>query len=281
MKSNKLIISAALTGAMTKKELCPNLPTTPRAIAEDVVSCAKAGAAIVHIHVRNEEQQFTMETSYFEDAMAEIKKACLAENVDVIINLTTSNGPGTDEIRIAHLKKLLPEMCSYNAGTLNWGTAVFENSPAFLDKLGLAVQELDIKPEVEIFDASMIGNAKRLIKRGILKEPVHFQFVLGIDGGLEGTIESVDYLSRKIPEGSTWSITGIGKTHMTCMLAGLAAGCDGLRVGLEDNIYFSHGVKATNVMLVQRAKELTELAGREVATAEEAREILGIKRRSF
>ena len=281
MKSNKLIISAALTGAMTPKAACPNLPVTPEDIAADVVSCVKAGAAAVHIHVRDENHRFTMETQRFADVFQAIKEACIAENLDVIVNLTTSNGPGTDEIRLAHLQQLRPEMCSYDAGTLNWGSAIFENSPQFLEKLGSATKELDIKPEIEIFDASMIGNAVRLIKRGFLKAPAHFQFVLGAEGGLDGNIDSVNFLLPKLPEGSTWSITGIGRTHMPCMLAGLAAGCDGLRVGLEDNIYYEKGKLATNAQLVERAVKIATLAGREIATAAEAREILGINRKSW
>lgn len=279
--SNKLIITAALTGAMTSKDATPYIPLTPEAIAEDVVACAKAGAAIVHIHVRDEQARFTMKTRYFEDAFVAIREACIRENVDVIVNLTTSNGPGTDEERLAHLELLRPEMCSYDAGTLNWGMEIFENSPQFLNKLGLKVQELDIKPEVEVFDASMIGNAIRLIKSGILRAPCHFQFVLGVPGGLDGTIDSVNFLLPKLPEGSTWSITGIGKTHIPMLYAGLAAGCTGVRVGLEDNIMLGRGNLVTNAALVEHAVQVARLAGREPATAAEAREILGLTRKSW
>ncbi len=278
-KSNKVIISAALTGAMTPKSSCPNLPVTAEEIAADAVACAKAGASVVHIHVRNEQYQFTMETQYFADAVEAIRTACKRENIDLLVNLTTSNGPGTDEIRLAHLEALRPEMCSYDAGTLNWGEVIFENSPVFLKKLGQKTQELDIKPEIEIFDASMIGNAVRLIKGGYLKEPCHFQFIMGVPGGLDGTIDSLNFMLPKLPAGSTWSISGIGKCHMPMMLAGLAAGCDGLRVGLEDNIMLAKGLLATNEQLVARAAALIRLSGREVATPAEAREILGITRK--
>ena len=278
--SNKVIISAALTGAMTAKDRCPNLPVTPREIAEDVVKCVKAGAAVVHIYVRDEENRFTMDTDTFEAVFRAVKEACIREGVDVIVNLTTSNGPGSDEIRLAHLDRLRPEMCSFDAGTLNWGNTIFENSPGFLEKLGKAVQEWNIKPEVEIFDAGMIQNAASLVKRGFLKEPVHYQFIMN-GPGLEGTIENLAFLLRKIPEGSTWSVSGIGKSHIPMMLAGLAAGANGLRVGLEDNIMFSDTEKATNELLVRRAAELCRIAGREPATAEEARKILGITRKSW
>jgi len=279
-KSNRVILCAALTGAMTPKAVCPAIPVTPEEIAADAVACAKAGASVVHIHVRDEQYNFTMETRRFADAFEAVKEACLKEHLDLIVNLTTSNGPGTDDIRLAHLQQLRPEMCSFDAGTLNWGTTVFENSPCFLDKLGAETQKLDIKPEIEIFDASMIKNAKDLMKKGLLKAPCHFQFIM--DGpGLDGDIGNLAFLLSKLPEGSTWSISGIGKAHMPMMLAGLAAGADGLRVGLEDNIMMSKGVKATNAQLVERAAALCRLAGREVATAAEAREILGITRRSW
>lgn len=281
MSTDKLIISACLTGAMTPKAACPNLPVTPEEIAADTVACVKAGASIVHIHVRNEQHQFTMETQYFVDAVNAVRDTCRREELDVIINLTTSNGPGTDEIRLAHLEQIRPEMCSYDAGTLNWGEEIFANSPVFLKKLGRKTQELDIKPEIEIFDASMIGNAVRLIKAGYLTPPCHFQFITGVPGGLDGTIDSLNFMLPKLPEGSTWSISGIGKAHMPMMLAGLAAGCTGLRVGLEDNIYLAKGQPATNEQLVARAAQLARLAGREVATAAEARQILGIRRTTF
>lgn len=281
MAENKLILSACLTGAMTPKEICPNLPITPEEIAADAVACIKAGASIIHIHVRDKDARFTMETEYFVQAVDAVKAACQREGLDVIINLTTSNGPGTDEIRLAHLEKIRPEMCSYDAGTLNWGDVIFENSPVFLKKLGKKTQELDIKPEIEIFDGSMIGNAIRLIQSGHLAAPCHFQFIMGVPGGLDGTIDSLNFMLPKLPAGSTWSISGIGKTHMPMMLAGLAAGCTGLRVGLEDNIMLRKGKMATNEQLVRRAAELARLAGREIATAAEARQILGIKRTTW
>ena len=281
-KSNKVIITAALTGAGTQRSVAPSVPITAKEIAADAVACAKAGAAIIHIHVRDEKEIGTMDTEQFKKAFYAVKEACLKENVDVIINLTTSGGRADWATRMAHLKVLKPEMCSFDAGTMNWANSyIFDNDPQFLKELGTLTQSLDIKPEIELFDASMIGNAKYYIENGFLKTPCHFQFVLNVAGGLDGSLDSLNFLLPKLPEGSTWSITGIGKSHMPMLLAGLAAGADCLRVGLEDNIFFSKGQLATNVQLVERAVAIAKLAGREIATAAQAREILGIKRKSW
>lgn len=281
---NKLIISAALTGAGTSREAAPTVPLFADEIAEQVVEVAKAGAAAVHIHVREDNGWPTMSTEKFTDAFVAIKKAVEAAGVDVVINLTTSGSSKMEpyDLRVAHLIKLHPEMCSYDSGTFNWNNnGVFVNDPGFLEVLSQTVVEHGIKPEIEIFDNGMIGNAIHYIKKYNILTPCHFQFVLGVGGGADGTTKNLVFLRDLLPEGSTWSVTGIGKTHMDMMLAGLSLGCDGLRVGLEDNLYLSRGVKATNVQLVERAVALAKLAGREIATAEEARQILGITRHSL
>lgn len=277
---NKLIITCALSGAGITKDAAPTVPLTPDEIATEVVRVAKAGAAIAHIHVRDKDGKNTMLTEVWIETFTKVKAAMAEAGVDIILNLTSSGGKFPLEMRLAHLKALKPEMCSYDPGTMNWAnTYVFSNPPEFLEQLGTLTRELDIKPELEIFDGSMIGNAMHYIKNGYLKTPCHFQFVLGVPGGLDGNINNLAFLRPMLPEGSTWSITGIGKTHMSMMLAGLAAGCDGLRVGLEDNVLMKKGEIATNVKLVERAIELGKLAGREIATAQEAREILGITRK--
>jgi len=273
----KLIITAAICGAGTTKEQTPYVPITPDEIAADVVACAKAGAAIAHIHVRDENGKNSMATERFVEVVEKIRKAIADAGLDIVLNLTTSGSAWPEDVRMAHLPVLKPEMCSYDPCSLNWANSyVFLNTPAFLEKLGYLTQELQIKPEVEIFDAGNMGSIQYYLKKGVLKAPLHCQFVLGVPAGMPGNLESLAYLLPKLPEGSTWSITGIGKAHMPMMLAGLAAECDGLRVGLEDNIYLEKGVLATNEQLVKRAVELGKAAGREIATAQEAREILGL-----
>ena len=275
--AKKLIVTAALVGAGTTRAQTPHVPLTADEIAADVVACAKAGAAIAHLHVRDENGKNSMEPELFISVVKTVRQALAAANVDVVLNLTTSGSVWPEDKRVGHLATLLPEMCSYDPGTMNWANSyVFLNEPKFLEELGTLTQKLGVKPELEIFDAGMIGNVEYYLKKGFLKTPCHCQFVLDVPGGMPGTIESLAYLLPKIPPGSTWSITGIGKACMPMMLAGLAAGADGLRVGLEDNIFLEKGVLATNVQLVERAVYLSKAAGREIATPAEAREMLGL-----
>ena len=253
----KLIITAALCGAGTTKKQTPCVPITPEEIAADAVACAKAGAAVIHIHVRDENGVNSMDTKRFCQVVDLVREECGKAGVDPVLNLTTSGSKWPEDIRRAHLPILMPEMCSYDPGTLNWANSyIFLNTPPFLERLGLLTQELDIKPEIEIFDAGMLGNVDYYLKKGVLKAPLHYQLVLDVPGGMPGNIDSINHLVSKLPEGSTWSITGIGKAHMPCMLAGLAAGCDNLRVGLEDNVFMKKGEYATNAQLVERAVKI-------------------------
>ena len=275
----KIVITAALCGAGTTKEQTPYVPITPEEIAADAVACVKVGASVIHIHIRDKEGKNTMETDRWIEVVTKVREALAAENLDAVLNLTSSGSKFPEEMRLAHLPILKPEMCSYDPGTMNWANSyVFLNTPSFLEKLGELTIKEEIKPELEIFDGGMIGNVEYYLKKGFLKEPLHYQLVLNVSGGMKGNIENINYIVSKLRPGSTWSISGIGASHMACMLGGLAAGCTGLRVGLEDNIYMEKGVLATNAQLVERACRLAELAGREIATAAEAREILGLKK---
>lgn len=279
-KSNKVVLTVALCGNGTTKAMNPNVPEQPDELVRDIVACARAGAAIAHIHVRDRDGKAAMDTAIFKEVCDKAREACGKEGLDICLNLTTSGSRFTWEERMAHLKACQPELCTFDPCTMNWGNSfVFLNEPKFLEQLGHLAQELDIKPELEIFDCGHLHNLDYFVKNGILKAPLHLQFMLGVTGAMPGTVESLGYMLPLMPEGCTWSISGIGKAHMPMMLAGLAAGCDGLRVGLEDNLYLSRGVKATNVQLVERAVKLIELSGREVATAAEARDILGLTKK--
>ena len=275
MEQKKIVLTVALTGGQTRKDRAPALPLTPEEIAADVVACARAGAAICHIHVRDENMIGTMDLDVFTTVYNTIQKAIKEAGVDVIINLTTSGGAASDDQRMAHLIKLQPEMCSYDAGSINWyNDHIFINSPTFLKKLGTVTKTYKVKPEIEIFDTHMIKIATRYMNEGYLEGPLHFQFVLGTYGGMDATVENLVALKSHMPAESTFSVVGVGAASVPMMMAALAMGADGIRVGLEDNIYMSKGVPATNVMQAQRAAELIRLAGAEVATAAEARKLL-------
>lgn len=290
-KTNKLIISACLCGAGTKKSQAPTVPYTPEEISDQAIACAKAGASVVHIHVREDKMvdgkleigYKSMSLEKFTQTVELIRKKSAEQGVDVVINLTTSGGEYEDYKRLQHLGALLPEMCSFDPNTLNWSNSyIFENSPRFLNQLAQEVVKYDIKPEFEVFDTGHIDSVMYYVNKWNIPKPPHIQFIMGVGGSMPGTTENLAFLVSKLPAGATWSVSGIGKCHMPMMLAGLALGCDGLRVGLEDNIVYSRNpdgskVIATNVMLVERAVELAKLAGREIATAAEAREILGTR----
>lgn len=276
--SNKIIITAALTGAVTPKDLNEYIPITPEEIAEDAYKCWQAGAAIVHLHMRDDNGKGSMEIARFKKAIELLRahKEC-----DVVICCTSSGTyyPISSEERMAHFKAIPEiEMGSYDVGTFNWGCdVVFENSPQFLKELARCYQEYEVKAEVEIFDMGMLGNAKHYLKTGVLEAPLYCQFVLGVLGGMEATVDNLQYLARHMPEGSKWSAFGVGKDHLPIMYAALALGADGIRVGLEDNVMYSKGVKASNVMLVERAVRVVKEFGKDIATPAEAREMLNIR----
>ena len=286
-KTNKVIIQVCVCGAGTKKENAPTVPYTADEIAEQTIACAKAGASIVHIHVREDKEVAgkmeigykSMALSQFTAAVERIREESVKAGVDIIINLTTSGGEYEDYKRLQHLGALRPEMCSFDPNTLNWNNAyIFENHPRFLNYLAQEVVKYDVKPEFEIFDTGHIDSSMFYLEKHGIPKPPHMQFIMGVGGSMPGTADGLAFMVGKLPPGATWSVSGIGRTHMAMMLAGLSLGCDGLRVGLEDNIYYSRGVIATNLQLVERAVELAKLTGREIATADEARDILGITR---
>ncbi|MGN0658106.1 MAG: 3-keto-5-aminohexanoate cleavage protein [Emergencia sp.] len=276
---DKVIITAALTGGATPKELNENLPMTPEEIAEDAYRCWKAGAAVVHLHMRNEDGSGSADPEKFRRTIELIRSH---EDCDVIINCTNIAHLGPDlttEQRLAPFREVPGiEMGSFDAGTINWGcSASFSNPPALLDDLSRLYQEKGIVPEQEIFDTGMIGNCEYYAKKGQLPTPMYFQFVLGVLGGGPATVENLTHLVHMLPEGSLWSAFGIGKSHLPIMYTALALGADGIRVGLEDNVMYSRDVKATNLMLVERAVRVVREFNKEPATPAETREILGIR----
>ena len=278
---NKVIITAAVTGAWPKKENNPNVPMTPQEIADDVYACWKAGAAVAHLHMRDDEGNGTMDTAKFEETVNLIHTKY--PDCDIVLNLTTSGDiHADDEIRVAHVKKLKPEMASYDCGSMNWlNSGLFLNTPKFLTDCGLLFQELGVKPEIEAFDPGMIGNAAYYIKKGVLKTPVHFQFCMGCANGIAGSMKNLIFMKETADElvgkgNYTWSCFGVGHSAMEMLYGAVALG-GGIRVGMEDNVMYAKGQLAeSNVQFVERAVRVIKEYGKEVATPDEARQILGL-----
>ena len=278
---NKVIITAAVTGAWPKKENNPNVPMTPQEIADDVYACWKAGAAVAHLHMRDDEGNGTMDTAKFEETVNLIHTKY--PDCDIVLNLTTSGDiHADDEIRVAHVKKLKPEMASYDCGSMNWlNSGLFLNTPKFLTDCGLLFQELGVKPEIEAFDPGMIGNAAYYIKKGVLKTPVHFQFCMGCANGIAGSMKNLIFMKETADElvgkgNYTWSCFGVGHSAMEMLYGAVALG-GGIRVGMEDNVMYAKGQLAeSNVQFVERAARVIREYGNEVATPAEAREMLGL-----
>ena len=279
--AKKTIITAAVTGAWPKKENNPNVPMTPQEIADDVYACWKAGAAIAHLHMRDDEGNGTMDTAKFEETVNLIHTKY--PDCDIILNLTTSGDiHADDELRVAHVKKLKPEMASYDCGSMNWlNSGLFLNTPKFLTDCGLLFQELGVKPEIEAFDPGMIGNAAYYIKKGVLKTPVHFQFCMGCANGIAGSMKNLIFMKETADElvgkgNYTWSCFGVGHSAMEMLYGAVALGGN-IRVGMEDNVMYAKGQLAeSNVQFIERAVRVIKEYGKEVATPDEARQILGL-----
>ena len=224
---NKVIITAAVTGAWPKKENNPNVPLTPQEIADDVYQCWQAGAAVAHLHMRDDEGNGTMSADKFRETVQTIKTKY--PDCDIVLNLTTSGDlHATEETRQLHLKELKPEMASYDCGSMNWmNSGLFLNPPKFLEELGTLMQELNIKPEIEAFDPGMIANAAYYLKKGVLKAPLHFQMCMGCANGIPGSVKNLVFMKETMDTlcpGSTWSAFGVGHSAMEIMYATIALG---------------------------------------------------------
>ena len=277
----KTIITVAPTGAWPKKENNPNVPMTPSEIADDVYACWKVGAAVAHLHMRDDEGNGTMSADKFRETVTILRERY--PDCDIVLNLTTSGDlQATEETRQAHLKELRPEMASFDCGSMNWlNSSLFLNPPSFLEELGANMQEWGVKPEIEAFDPGMIANAAYYLKKGVLKAPLHFQFCMGCANGIPGSLKNLLFMKETMDSlcpGSTWSCFGVGRSAMEVMMAGIALGGH-IRVGMEDNVMYSRGVLAeSNAQFVARAARIVTEYGNEVATPDDAREILGLKK---
>jgi len=272
----KIIVTVAVTGSRPTKEMNPTVPYSPKEIIEAAAECYKAGAAIVHVHVRDPETgRPDYRIELFKEALDGIREQC-----DMIVNLTTSGlfMRETDVIpqRLRPVS-LKPDLCSFDLGSLNFQDRVFLNPPEWAETAAKYMQQQGVKPEIEVFDVGHIYQALDLIQRGLIDDPPYFQLCMGVKWGMEASPENLLFMKSKLPSNARWSVLGVGKDQLPMITMGILLGGN-IRVGFEDNIYLRRGVLASsNAQMVEMAVDLAERLGREVATPAEARKILGLK----
>ncbi len=291
MADNKIIITAALTGGAQTSDKNPAVPVTPEELAMSAIGAREAGAAIVHIHVKDAETKAgSMDPALYRETVERIR----ASGSDVIINLTTGPGamfvPGDDdpadgtakstfvrpEIRVRHVEELRPEICSLDVVTMNRPDRVFMNTRAHLIEMAGRIKAAGVKPELEVFDSGHIELARDLLNQGILDSPPLFQLCLGTAYGAPARIETLIHMRDLLPAGAQWAAFGISRWEMPIVAAAIQLGGH-VRVGLEDNIYLERGVLApSNAALVEKAVQIIRLLGYDVASPDEARETLGL-----
>jgi uncharacterized protein (DUF849 family) len=289
--ARKTILSVAVTGNQTTVQQHPGLPCTPQQIATACIEAAQAGAAITHIHVRYPDGRPSMELEHYREVVDRIRSS----NVDVLINLTTGPGqrfiPSDDDPKVAapgttlthpmrrveHILALKPDLCSLDLNTMWSGASAVINSPKNITVMAQAMKEAGSKPELEVFDSGDINLAKALIEQGAIDKPPLFQIVMGIQYGFEATTQTLLYAKSLLPEGAHWAAFGIGRMAYPSLAQSFLLGGH-VRVGLEDAVYLRKGVLApSNAALAEKAVRIIDELGGEVATANEARKILGLR----
>lgn len=269
----KLIVTACICGAEVTKEQNAAVPYTVEEIVREAKSAYDAGAAIIHLHVREDDGTPTQSKARFEECMSAIKAVC----PDVIIQPSTGGAVGMSNEERLQPTQLKPEMATLDCGTCNFGgDEIFVNTENMIKAFAQCMNENNIKPEIEVFDKGMIDMAIRLEKKGYIHKPMHFDFVMGVNGGISGEPRDLLFMAESIPQGSTWTVSGIGRYEFPMITMGILMGGH-VRVGFEDNVYLEKGVLAkSNGELVAKAVRIAKELGREIATPEEARRILGL-----
>ncbi|OFZ71842.1 MAG: NADPH:quinone reductase [Betaproteobacteria bacterium RBG_16_64_9] len=286
-----VIIPCALTGGAATTQLSPHVPVTPEQIANEGIAAARAGAAVVHIHVRDPKTgKSSMETAYYREVVQRIRDS----KVEVLINLTTGSGGNytpspedprrptpesslsTPERRVEHVLELKPDLCSLDIATMNFGEYVFMNTPAHIRRMAQMINESGVKPELEVFDLGQVRLACELIDKGFLKAPALFQLCLGISWGAPATTESMLMMRNLLPRDALWAAFGISRAEFHMAAQAVILGGH-VRVGLEDNLYIERGkLSPGNAPLVERAVQIIGSLGEEPASVAQAREILGL-----
>ncbi len=285
MNKDKIIISAALTGAATNRTHCPHIPYTPEEIGEEARRAVEAGACIVHIHAREDDGTPSWRTAVFEEISKEVRERC----PDVIINYSTGAIGLTVDERIAHLPVTKPEMAAFNMGSMNYAifsrrrkqflwSGVFENSFDTMSGVVTSMKENGICPEMECFDTGHIRNAEPLREMGLIPDNACYSLVMGVLGGIPATVENLIHQSKQVPDGAFWQSIVISRIQWKLSAQAAILGGN-IRVGLEDNFYLPDGQMVTsNGALVDQAVKLVRMIGREPATIGETREWLKIDR---
>jgi len=294
MMQRKVMISCAVTGSADTPARNSAVPVTPRDIAASAIDAAKAGAAIVHIHVRDPQTtRPSMDPALYREVVERIRTS----GTDVVINLTTGPGarfiPGVDDPlkpspgstlslpaeRVRHVVELSPEICSLDMGSMNMGGQVFVNTPPHLEAMAVAIRDAGVTPELEVFEAGHLMLAKRMIETGNIKPPGLFQICLGISWGQPATSEAVSYMRGLLPADCVWFAFGIS-LHQFPIAAQTVLLGGHVRVGLEDNLYLEKGkLTPSNAALVEKAAKIIDILGDHVATPVEARQMLRLEGR--
>ena len=289
----EVMVTCAVTGAGDTTARHPGVPITPEQIADAAIEAAKAGAAVAHIHVRDPETgKGSRDPELFNEVVDRVRSAA----TDVVINLTAGMGgdwvpgadnpampgPGTDMVgpleRLAHVEQLLPEICSLDCGTLNFGNGdeIYISTPPMLRKMAELTQQWGVKPELEVFELGHIRFARQMIAEGLIAEPPMFQVCLGIPWGADHSVDTMKAMKDNLPADAVWGGFGISRMQMPMVAASVAMGGNA-RVGLEDNLYLKKGVLASNAQLVERAIEIIERMGARAITPAEARQRLNLR----
>ena len=292
--NHNVIITCAVTGSGDTAHKHPDLPKTPAEIATAAIEAAKAGAAVAHIHVRDPK---TGAPCRRVDLFCEVVDRIRDSNTDVIINLTTGIGgdlwlgPDDDPLalsdetdcvgqmeRMAHVEAAMPEICSLDCGSFNYlgGNYVYVSTQDMLEMGAKRLQEIGVKPELEVFDLGQIWFAKHLIEQGLIDDPPLFQICLGIPWGAPATTNVIQAMVNELPDSCNWAGFAIGRMEFPMVSQAVMLGGN-VRVGLEDNLYLDKGVLASNAQLVERARNIVESMGASVQTPAQARESLGLR----
>jgi 3-keto-5-aminohexanoate cleavage enzyme len=263
------MITAAICGAEVFRDATPHIPYTPRELADEAVRCSEAGATMVHLHVREDDGTPSQRAELFDETMRRIRSRCA-----ILVQFSTGGAVGMSVAERADAVKLRPDMATLTTGSVNFGDGVFLNSPQDVRAIAEQLREFGVRPEIECFDTGMVDAALRLAKDGLVDLPAHFNFVLGMPGGMGGSERHLDFIRSLVPAECTWSVAGIGRWEIPLARHAIAHGGH-VRVGLEDNLYAQKGVLAKGSFeLVAQVAAMAQEAGRPLATVAQARQLL-------